>query len=94
MSMWLSVIENSVTRIVMIDGWEYSNGAAEEFLWAILMQQGCTSRANIEIFDEKGEPLTLERGKLLLRNALADMRQRGLTAKTLEDVIFFLEQFS
>ncbi len=90
MSMWISVIDRHVNRLVMIDGWEYSNGSSEEFMWAALMQMGFSSRKNIEIVDARGEILTLDQGLNLLSNALADMQKRGFQAKTIENVITML----
>jgi len=90
MSMWLSVIEEKVTEIVMLDGWQYSNGSSEEYLWAVLMQHGLTSRTNIEIVDAKGDKITLEQGREYLSDALVDMQRRGIKATVTEEVLSIL----
>ena len=60
MAMWLDTIHNKATRIVMMDGWEYSNGGVLEFVQAFLMKTGLTEKSEIEILKQDGSPLTLK----------------------------------
>ncbi|MBU6383716.1 MAG: hypothetical protein KGQ49_00560 [Verrucomicrobia bacterium] len=87
MSLWLRTIEHKVTRMVLVDGWQYSSGASEEFLWASLMQMGFLSRNQIAIVDVRGEPVTLDRGAALLYEAISDVKQRGLRTVALQDIL-------
>ena len=77
MALWLDVIERKATRIAMVDGWEYSNGGAEEYLQALLMQAGRRDRSDIEIVDQRGDPLDQTVALRLLAGAVEDLLGRG-----------------
>jgi hypothetical protein len=87
MSLWLSLIEKKVTKMVLLDGWHYSNGSSEEFMWAVLMQMGFLSRSDIEIVDMRGNILTLDQGISLLLSAWHDLRARGMTPQVTTKVL-------
>lgn len=76
MGLWFDVIEKKVTSIVLLDGWEYSNGAVEEYLQALLMQAGRRDRANIEIIDQRGNMITLPQACRSLGNAIDSLLGR------------------
>jgi hypothetical protein len=38
MLLWLQVLGRKVARIHMLDGWEYSNGGAEEYVYGMMMR--------------------------------------------------------
>jgi hypothetical protein len=78
MGMWLGAIDDKVTVMVMSDGWQYSDGAGEEYLQAMLMKMGRRGRNDIEILDAQGNEMTLERGIRLLSDAFKDVHGRGL----------------
>ena len=63
---WENVIERYVKRVVLVDGWEYSNGCVHEF-WV-------ASRSGIPAYDEQGKRITLTRARSLIRKALADVQ--------------------
>lgn len=77
MGLWLDTIERKATRIAMVDGWEYSNGGAEEYLQALLMQAGRRDRNNIEIVDARGAVLGHHQAIYGLAAALDDLMTRG-----------------
>jgi hypothetical protein len=83
MGMWLGAIDEKVTVMVMTDGWQYSDGAGEEYLQAVLMKMGRRGRNDIEILDARGAELTLEQGVQLLANAFQDLHARGLNPRNM-----------
>lgn len=83
MGLWLDTIERKATRIAMTDGWEYSNGGAEEYLQALLMQAGRRDRNDIEIVDARGEVLLHADAIALLAAAVDDLVTRGFSPVTL-----------
>jgi hypothetical protein len=80
-------MEEKVTHIVMLDGWQYSNGASEEFLQAVRMQNGLSVRTEMIIMDARGEVLTADQGIELIVAALEDIHRRGLRADALEKTL-------
>ncbi len=82
MGMWFDVIEKKATRIVLLDGWEYSNGAGEEYLQAILMQAGRRDRDNIEVVDERGDKIMMPQAVRLIGDAIEDLMNRNFEPKT------------
>jgi hypothetical protein len=87
MSMWISLVDKKVTHMVMVDGWQYSNGSGEEYLEAALMQMGDRDRANIKITDERGKTLHLHEGMKLLSDAFDDVRGRGLDCRNMAETL-------
>lgn len=77
MSMWLSLIEQKVTRMIMLDGWPYSNGSCEEYLLSAAMQMGFAFRSDIQITDQSGGPLNIDQGIVLLYEAFKDLHNHG-----------------
>lgn len=77
MGLWLDVIERRATRLAMVDGWHYSNGGAEEYLQALLMQADRRDRTNVSIVDAQGAVIDHLAGVRLLAEAVADLLGRG-----------------
>jgi len=87
MSMWLSLIDQKITNLVMLDGWQYSNGSSEEYLLAVVMQMGFAARSDIQIADEQGDLLNLDQGVKLLFEAFTDVHCRGLKPKNMAETL-------
>lgn len=87
MGLWLDTIERKATRLAMVDGWEYSNGGAEEYLQALLMQAGRRDRTNIEIVDARGEPILHETALTLIGGAVRELVRRGFKPTILARVL-------
>lgn len=87
MALWLSFIETKVTHIIMLDGWEYSNGASEEFLLASLIQQGFYNRLPIKILDARANPLSLRQGISLLENSIKEIEKHNISCPILHETI-------
>lgn len=90
MGMWIPLIEEKITHMVMVDGWEYSNGSGEEYLQAVLMQLGCGKRDNIKILDNDGQTLPLDKGITLLAHAFMDVHGRGLKPHNMAETLAIL----
>lgn len=90
MGMWIPLIDEKITHMVMVDGWEYSNGSGEEYLQAVLMQMGRGRRSNIGITDDDGETLTLDKGIKLLADAFQDLHGRGLRPRNMAETLAIL----
>ena len=87
MGLWLDVIERRATRLALVDGWQYSNGGAEEYLQALLMQAGRRDRRDMEIVDARGDTLAHDDALDLLARAVADVHGRGFVPATLARVL-------
>jgi hypothetical protein len=87
MGMWIPLIKEKITRMVMIDGWEYSNGSGEEYLQAALMQMGRGERSNIAITDIRGAPINLDKGIELLADAFIHVTERGIKARNMAETL-------
>jgi hypothetical protein len=74
------VIEEFVDTLVFLDGWQYSNGCAYEFLVA--------NRTNPRpsLLKETLAPLALEEGIGLIHSAIADLESSKLPADFLHKV--------
>jgi hypothetical protein len=83
MGMWLGVIDNQVTEMVMLDGWQYSDGAGEEYLQAMLMKMGRRARNNIEVLDSAGNEMKFEDGIKLMADAFKEIHNRGLKPRNM-----------
>lgn len=90
MSMWIPLIAEKITLMVMVDGWEYSNGSGEEYLQAALMQMGRAARSDIEIKDEHGKTLTLDQGIGRMADAFKDLTRRGIEARNMAETLALL----
>lgn len=77
MGLWLDVIERRATRLAMVDGWQYSNGGAEEYLQALLMQADRRDRTDVSIVDANGDAIDHLTAVRLLADAVADLMGRG-----------------
>jgi hypothetical protein len=67
---WARVIERYAGAVVFADGWEYSSGCAREFLTAV--------RVGARLLREDLEPLTIEEGERLIRDAIAALDADGV----------------
>lgn len=85
MAMWLRMIEENVGTIYLLDGWEFSNGGAEEFLHAMQMAAGFRSRWDIVAQDAAGKPIPLAEGTWQVGKALVLLHDRGYKAPILAD---------
>lgn len=86
MAMWLAMIEEKVNRVVLLDGWEFSNGGSEEYLHSVQMQAGFRSRTNMEIVSQDMKGVTLDKGTTLIGAALEKLHDQGCRSETLVDV--------
>jgi len=80
--LWGKVIEQYATTVVFIDGWQYSNGCSYEFL---VSYQSATDHCPL-VLNEKLEPLTLEAGLLLIKAAINELNEAGLSTEFLKRV--------
>lgn len=87
MGLWLDVIERRATRLALVDGWQYSNGGAEEYLQALLMQAGRRDRSNMRIIDARGGILSHVNALKQLAGAVADLIGRGFEPTVLARVL-------
>ena len=71
-SLWRAVIETFSSEVVFLDGWEYSQGCAYEFLVA------CQQR--LPMYRETLTSLSLEEGRRLLASACDDLKVGGIDA--------------
>ncbi|MEW6208174.1 MAG: hypothetical protein AB1631_07390 [Acidobacteriota bacterium] len=82
--LWAGVIERYVKTLVFINGWQYSNGCAYEFLTA--------KRTGAMALDEKQHVITIEEGIKLIRSAIHEMRSYGVPTEFLEQMLEELAQ--
>ena len=83
MNLWLMEhIIPQTTKMVMMDGWQYSNGAVKEYLTALLMKAGYHDRQNIDIVDEQGKTLPFDVAYELLTEAAYKLNNVGMPPKT------------
>jgi hypothetical protein len=62
MNLWLfEHIIPQTTKMVMTDGWQFSDGAIKEYLTALMIKAGFGERQNIEIVNQEGSALTLDK---------------------------------
>lgn len=78
--LWAKVIEQYAGTVVFLNGWQYSNGCAYEFLVA---NQVSPHRL---ILGETLEPLTLEQGTRLINAAISEFRNSQAPVDFLEHV--------
>jgi hypothetical protein len=67
---WARVIERYAGTVVFADGWEYSSGGTWEFLTAV--------RTGARLLREDLEPLTVEDGERLIRDAITALDADGV----------------
>jgi hypothetical protein len=91
MGMWVPLIDEKVTNMAMLKGWEYSNGCGEEYLSAVLMQMGRRPRSNITIVDGESEkPIALDEGIALMAGAFKDIMSRGIRPRNMAETLGIL----
>jgi hypothetical protein len=82
-SFWAAVIRRYARLVIFLDGWQYSNGCANEFLTAV--------RTRLKTVREDRTSLSRKEGLRLLRNAATEYERHGLPAAFLVNVIQALE---
>jgi hypothetical protein len=80
--LWARVIEQYATTVVFIDGWQFSNGCSYEFL---VSYQSATDHCPL-VLDENLQPLTPDQGLTLIRAAINELKEKGLSTEFLERV--------
>jgi hypothetical protein len=91
MGMWVPLIDEKITNMAMMKGWEYSNGCGEEYLQAVLMQMGRRERSNITIVNgESGKPIPLDEGIALMAHAFEDILSRGILPRNMAETLGIL----
>lgn len=91
MGMWVPLIDEKVTNMAMLDGWQYSNGCGEEYLTATLIQMGRRGRSNITVMDaEEGRPIPLDEGIGLMAAAFKDVLSRGIQPRNMAETLAIL----
>jgi hypothetical protein len=90
MGMWIPLIDEKITDMVMLNGWEYSNGSGEEYLQAVLMQMGRRPRNNMDIVDQKGDVLPLDKGIEMVANAYKHVTSLGLKPRNMAETLSLL----
>jgi hypothetical protein len=83
---WQQVIERYVTTVFFIDDWQYSNGCVYEF-WV-------SHRKGIPVFDENQQPLSIEKGTILIQEAICKIRNRGGSTIFIEEILRDIEALS
>lgn len=84
--LWAKVIKQYAGTVVFLDGWQYSNGCAYEFLIA----NGMSRRPSI--LKETLEPLTFEEGTRLIKMAVIDLNRSKLATDFLQQVLNQLDK--
>jgi hypothetical protein len=80
--LWGKVIEQYASTVVFIDGWQYSNGCSYEFL---VSYQSASNQCPL-VLNENLKPLTREQGLKLIREAIHELKEAGLSTEFLERV--------
>jgi hypothetical protein len=87
MAMWLRTINDKITRIAMLKGWAYSNGACEELCEAFLMQAGYRTRTNIVAVREDGQPISVSEAVSELLEAISTLERGGFVPRVPAEVL-------
>ncbi len=82
MQFWFAVIDEKVKEIYMMDGWEYSNGAVQEFTRGI---ENRVKSSSINVYNEKGNILSLEEGIEKLDEAIYELENNGFSIPILKE---------
>ena len=81
--LWAHVIQRLARAVVFVDGWEWSNGCAFEFLIAQRTGKPCT--------DEHLRPVSATTGKEMVECAIQEIGQAGESTEFLECVLADLQ---
>lgn len=76
---WGRVIEKYASRVVLLDGWQYSNGCSYEFLTAC--------RKGIPTFRENMQSINASEGARMIEAAIDETRANALSTLFLERVV-------
>lgn len=79
--LWAKVIEHYANTVVFLDGWQYSNGCAYEFLVSNQLDSRLTT------LKESLDPLTLEEGIRLIELAVLELQTSKLPTEFLRKVL-------
>lgn len=75
---WTELLRRFISRVVILDGWQYSIGCALEFHYAV--QYG------IEVYNQNGQPLKIRDGRKLVLDAADDIERRGGSLDALQHI--------
>jgi hypothetical protein len=75
---WVSVLERYVSRIILVDGWQFSVGCAIEFRYGI--------RSRIRMEDISGRTISLEQGKDQILKAASAVQDHGRSFAVLQEI--------
>jgi hypothetical protein len=79
--LWAKVIEEYARTVVFLDGWQYSNGCAYEFLIANRLHP------QPSILSETLAPVTLEAGTRLVKSAILELQDSKFPTEFLQRVL-------
>jgi len=101
-ALWLSLIAEKCTEVHMGKGWEYSNGATEEFTHVMQLRLGIPKHSdivflntkedeqqerermrNIRVYDDLGNPLSIDGGIGLMAESIGWVQKNGLDGSNL-----------
>ncbi len=82
--LWAKVIEQYASTVLFLDGWQYSNGCAYEFLVANRL------KPRPSILSEDLQPLTCEDGIKSIKSAVFDLQTSKLPTDFLQKVLMEL----
>ncbi len=82
--LWMAVLGNFVRQVVFTEGWQYSNGCADEFCFAQARGLPC--------FTETGSPITRAAGAELLGAALVFLKEQRAPTRLIEEALGRLRQ--
>ena len=80
--LWGKVIEQYAGTVVVIDGWQYSNGCSYEIL---VSYQSATYHCPL-VLNENLQPLTLEQGLTLVKASIHELKEAELPTEFLEHI--------
>jgi hypothetical protein len=81
-SFWGQVIERYASKVVFMDGWNYSSGCTYEFLVA--------HASHARVLDQAMRPLSRSKGREMIRTAIDKLQSLGLPVAHLETMCISL----
>ncbi len=76
LAMWRKFIRKYVSKLVLNDGWEYSNGCVEELYLAL--------KEGKEVRDSRFKPIVLKEALYKIEKAIREVKKMGLSCGKLE----------
>ncbi len=83
LDLWIPLIDAKINEVSFVQGWEYSGGCVEEYLFA--QQRG------IPCFDARGEMLPISKARELLNYAMADLSAQDIGHNKLKELYAKME---